>query len=260
MTLLAPEASLGDVSTATLERLVQGLQTGHLKPPVSRNTLIAFGVTLQLDALATVLSGHAKPACLAILLAVLDERVRTRPTPELVWTGPEGSQAQARDTAVVLRELFEGARKRVVLAGYSFRNAQSVLLPLQRAMVEHGVDVHFFVDIPQPQQHQADEEAYGHEQLAIFLKNNWPFETPPPILYCDRRALQTGRGASYCSLHAKCVTVDSRRAFVSSANFTLRGQDRNIETGVLIDDPQFAIQLDRQWMSLVESGFVLRSR
>lgn len=252
------QPSLADVSTSLLERLVQGLHSGHVKAPLSRSSLIAFGVAPQLDALSAVLSGHSKPACLAVLGAVLAERTRAkRPAPELVWTGPEGAQAQARDTAVVLRELFESARKRVVLAGYSFMNAESVLKPLQQVMVEHGVEAHFFVDVKQPERPQPDEEAYGNAQLKTFLDNNWPFNTAPPTLYCDRRALSPGKGAAYCSLHAKCVAVDSRRAFVSSANFTLRAQDRNIETGVLIDDPHFAQQLDRQWMSLVQGAFVL---
>ncbi len=253
------ESSIADVSTASLERLVNGLETGHLKTPVSRSSLIAFGVQSQLDALAAVLSGHSKPACLAIIRSVLAERAQhSRPAPELVWTGPEGLHAQARDTAVVLRELFESARKRVVLAGYSFKNAESVLKPLHTAMVAHGVEAHFFIDVKQPDRQPANEEAYGREQLDRFLEANWPFGTVQPTLYCDRRALRPGLGGAYCSLHAKCVAVDSRRAFISSANFTLRAHDRNIETGVLIDDPHFAQQLDRQWMSLVEGGFVLR--
>jgi phosphatidylserine/phosphatidylglycerophosphate/cardiolipin synthase-like enzyme len=252
-------ASISDVSTASLERLMNGIETGHLKTPVLRSSLIAFGIQSQLDVLIAVLSGHSKPSCLAIIRSVLAERAKhTRPAPELVWTGPEGVQAQARDTAVVLHELFESARKRVVLAGYSFNNAESVLKPLEQVMVEHGVEVHFFVDVEQPKQAPKDEEAYGQEQLARFLATNWPFDCAPPTLYCDRRALRPGYAGAYCSMHAKCVAVDSRRAFISSANFTLRAQDRNIETGVLIDDPNFAQQLDRQWMSLVQGGFVLR--
>ncbi len=62
---------------------------------------------------------------------VLAERERdARPAPELVWTGPEGAQTTARDTAVILRDLFESARHRVILAGYSFRDATEVLGPL----------------------------------------------------------------------------------------------------------------------------------
>lgn len=251
------EGTIADVATAGIERIQGGIVSGHLKTPLSKSSLVAFGVSNQLDVLSRLLSGHSKLACVAILQSVLDERNKAkRATPELVWTGPEGAQAQARDTAVVLKALFKSARKRVVLAGYSFWNAESVLKPLQEVMVEHGVDVRFFVDIPQPKKVQEDEEAYGEEQLKAFLKSNWPFSTTPPALYCDRRALRPGYGADFCSLHAKCVSVDSSRAFVSSANFTLAGQNRNIETGVLLDDPTFARQLDRQLMSLVEGNFV----
>lgn len=253
--------NVSDVGTASLERLLAGIRSGHLRAPISKSSLIGFGVQSQLEVLGALLSGHSKPACEAILQSVLDERsARTRPAPELVWTGPEGQQAQARDTAVVLRQLFEGARKRVVLAGYSFWNAEQVLRPLQKVMVEHGVQAHFFVDVKQPQSSPYDEEEYGQEKLREFLKASWPFDSAPPSLYCDRRALRPGAGADFCSLHAKCVSVDSTRAFVSSANFTLRAQNRNIETGVLLEDPDFARQLDRQLMSLVEGGFVLQAR
>lgn len=259
MSQSAADVSLARVSTASLERLVEGLEAGLVSAPISKNGLIAFGVKGQLDAVVSVLGGHSKAASLAVLRAVLSERSHVkRPAPELVWTGPEGASAQARDTAVVLRELFEGARKRVVLAGYSFKDAENVLRPLHEVMVQYGVETHFFVDIPQPSVQPLDEEAYGHAQLSAFIAANWPFPSRPPIVYCDRRALRPGWGASYCSLHAKCVAVDSRCAFISSANFTLRGQDRNIETGVLIRDATFATQLDRQWMSLTEGGFVLR--
>ena len=50
--------------------------------------------------------------------------------------------------------------------------------------------------------------------------------------------------------------VDERHALVTSANFTDRGQTRNIEAGVLIDDPGFAARLARQWRGLRDSGAV----
>lgn len=252
-------AGVVDVSSSSLERIRDALHAGSLRAPLSRSSLVAFGVRGQLDALVMALEGHSKEACLSILDAVLAERRRhTRPTPELVWTGPEGGRASARDTAVVLRDLFERSRKRVVLAGYSFGEAEHVLAPLHDVMIQHGVEAHFFVDVKQPDAAPVDPESYGRASLAQFLASSWPFGAPFPQLYCDRRALRPGRGAEYCSLHAKCVAVDGERAFVSSANFTARGQERNIEAGVLIHDAAFAAQLERQWMSLVEGGFCLR--
>lgn len=250
--------SIAEVPTTTLRALLDALERSILRTPVQREALLAYAAPTHIPFLQNVLGGHSRPACTAILRNVLEERSHhVRPTPELVWTGPESSKAQARDTSIVLRELFESARTRVILAGYSFRDAESVLAPLARAIEEHGVEAYFFVDVPQPERAEPDEEAYGRAQLTAFLEANWPFSSRPPRLYCDRRALKPGSAAGYSSLHAKCVSVDARWAFVSSANFTRRGQDRNIETGVLLDDPRFAQQLDRQWLTLIQSGFVL---
>jgi phosphatidylserine/phosphatidylglycerophosphate/cardiolipin synthase-like enzyme len=52
----------------------------------------------------------------------------------------------------------------------------------------------------------------------------------------------------FASLHAKCVVVDGRWVFVTSANFTDRGQTRNIEVGVLLDDERLAAVLEAQFV------------
>jgi phosphatidylserine/phosphatidylglycerophosphate/cardiolipin synthase-like enzyme len=114
----------------------------------------------------------------------------------------------------------------------------------------------FFVNVEQPTAVHDDEDAYGCAQLDLFLSENWPFGPPFPTLHCDRRALRPGRGREYCSLHAKCVSVDGERSFLSSANFTMRGHERNIEVGVLLHDATFASQLERQWLSLIDDGLV----
>ncbi len=59
-------------------------------------------------------------------------------------------------------------------------------------------------------------------------------------------------------MHAKCVSVDGKRALVSRANFTDRGHDRNIETGVLLHDKRFSDYLERQWLSLISEELVLK--
>lgn len=247
---------LAGVSTTSLERLRGGLTSGRLRAPLSRANLITFGIREQLEALAAALGGHAREACLSILDAVLAERERdTRPAPELVWTGPEDTQTTARDTAVILRDLFESARQRVILAGYSFRDPREVLGPLHRSMHEHGVQATFFIDV-QHVPHGHEPNAAIQHQLQAFIDANWPFGPPYPELYCDRRALRPG--PPWSSLHAKCVAVDGKRAYISSANFTSRGQERNIEAGALIHDATFAAQLERQWLGLVKAGLVVR--
>ncbi|MGH7506603.1 MAG: phospholipase D-like domain-containing protein [Longimicrobiales bacterium] len=58
------------------------------------------------------------------------------------------------------------------------------------------------------------------------------------------------------SLHAKCVVVDRSVAFISSANFTVAAQRRNIEIGTLIRSQPFADRLDSHFDALVASGLV----
>jgi phosphatidylserine/phosphatidylglycerophosphate/cardiolipin synthase-like enzyme len=245
-------ASLKEVSASALDRLRDAIAGGQLKTPIDRASLVGCGIRHQLDAIEAALGGHRSPACLAILEVTLAEREQRKPTPELVWTGPEEPGGMARDTAVVLRSLFERARESVILAGYSFDHASDVLAPLHGVMKDHAVQTSFFVNIPQVDDRATNASAHLDEHLGSFVAQNWPFGPPFPNLFYDRRSLLPG--PPYCSLHAKCVVVDGARAFVSSANFTQRGQERNIEVGVLIEDPSFASYLAGQWMGLVEAG------
>jgi phosphatidylserine/phosphatidylglycerophosphate/cardiolipin synthase-like enzyme len=214
---------------------------------------VGFGIRHQLEAIEHALAGHRTAACLSVLDVALAEREDRRPTPELVWTGPEAPAGTARDTAVVLRSLFEEAQESVLLAGYSFDHAEDVLTPLYGSMMKHQVRASFFVDIPQIERHAVADE-HVTRFFKTFLAESWPFDKPLPRLYYDKRALRPG--PPWCSLHAKCVVVDGAKAFVSSANFTQRGQERNIEVGVLIEDANFASYLAGQWLGLVETGMV----
>jgi phosphatidylserine/phosphatidylglycerophosphate/cardiolipin synthase-like enzyme len=247
-------ANLKDVSTSALMQLRDAIDDGHLKTPIDRAGLLSVGIRHQIDAIEQALAGHKSAACIAILDVALAERDQRLPTPELVWTGPEASSGTARDTAVVLRALFESARESVILAGYRFDHAQSVLAPLHSSMKHFNVQTSFFVDVPQVERSLEDPQIHLTTHLAGFSVANWPFGDPRPHIYYDKRALQPG--PPFCSLHAKCVVVDGARAFVSSANFTQRGQERNIEVGVLIENPGFASHLAGQWLGLVEAGIV----
>jgi len=246
-------ATLKHVSTTVLEQLRDAIAGGALKPPLDRAALVGFGVRHQLEAIEFALSGHKSAACLAVLDVALAEREDRKPTPELVWTGPEAPAGTARDTAVVLRELFEGARESVILGGYSFKYAGDVLAPLHVSMRERAVDARFFVHVPQVEAGDAPE-AHLDVHLGGFLAESWPFGDPRPRIYYDKRSLVPG--PPYSSMHAKCVVVDGARAFVSSANFTQRAQERNIEVGVLIEDASFATFLAGQWLRLIETGLV----
>jgi phosphatidylserine/phosphatidylglycerophosphate/cardiolipin synthase-like enzyme len=50
------------------------------------------------------------------------------------------------------------------------------------------------------------------------------------------------------------VVIDKRIALLGSANFTDRGQSRNVEVGAVIEDEAFARALASQWWSAVSAG------
>ena len=54
------------------------------------------------------------------------------------------------------------------------------------------------------------------------------------------------------------VVIDEAIAFVTSANFTMAAQARNLEAGVLVRSPSFALALIAQFESLVTAGGLCR--
>ena len=91
--------------------------------------------------------------------------------------------------------------------------------------------------------------------VALFLRMMWPFGEPRPAVYFDPRTAERYSGVS---MHAKCVVIDHEYTLITSANFTSRGQTRNVEAGVAIEDRAFAASLERQWANLVDAGVVAR--
>ena len=53
---------------------------------------------------------------------------------------------------------------------------------------------------------------------------------------------------------AKLVVVDEERVFVTSANFTRRAQERNIEAGIALDDHKFGRRLTGPFREAVSAG------
>jgi len=240
---------LVDFGAADLEGLLRAIEQHRLPHPLTEAALLAEGWG-HLTAALQPFQALERAALAALLRAVLAER-RHRPVPrvDLVWTGPEARGATARDTAVVVRELFSHARESVLLGGFAFDHGEDLLAPLHAAMTEYGVEALFFLNLD-----RGDDPTRA---IDTFLVKNWPFGKPHPAIYYDPR---THSPDSLASLHAKCLVVDRRHALVTSANFTDRGHSRNIEAGVLIDDSAFATQLERQWRGLIQAGLVKRYR
>ncbi|MCZ2157101.1 MAG: phospholipase D-like domain-containing protein [Bryobacterales bacterium] len=78
-----------------------------------------------------------------------------------------------------------------------------------------------------------------------------------PEIYFDPRSLDTD-SKRRAVLHAKCIVIDGRTSFVSSANFTEAAQERNIEVGVLIRSEVVASRLIGFFTALISSGATKR--
>jgi phosphatidylserine/phosphatidylglycerophosphate/cardiolipin synthase-like enzyme len=242
-----------ELSDQELNALRRALARDLVAGPIEAASLAGGGLA-HLGPRLGPLAGLEPSAARALVDAVLAERsTRAGAVVDLVWTGPESTSGSARDTATVVRELFTHARTSVLVAGYSFDHGTEIFETLHRAMAAHAVEVTLFLEIPRASS-EKNIETHVATWVSGFLRDNWRFPTSPTIYYDPR----TVNPNLFASLHAKCIVVDERKSLVTSANFTDRGQTRNVEVGALIDDASFARSLTRQWGLGVSAGMFVR--
>src|SRR5690606_19973810 len=200
---------------------------------------------------------------LGVVRAVLAERRRAeQKVLELVWSGSDAGSSYTRYTKIVVPELIDQAHRRITIAGYSFDEGAGVFEKLHQAITSRKVDVRLFIDVhqlwerlrkrlakdkskrprldPVYQAKKASPRAFAEEVCSLFRDLHWPYEDAPLVIYFDPR---TAEDWSFASLHAKCLIVDDERVLITSANFTGRGQDRNIEVGIVVTDRGYASAL-----------------
>lgn len=243
---------LTSISDSELTRLLAAVESGDLLAPFTAAALASSGFGEHAKNLPWIADLDRASLCAVLKVALAERRRAPIESVELVWTGPEGPGSSARDTAVVLRELFTSAEQRVLVAGFSFDHGEEILRPLFERMRDRGVATTIFMNVPRAVI-GASAIKTARDAAERFLEDSWTFGAPLPELYY---APETVRSDSLSSIHAKCVVVDGARALVSSANFTDRGQTRNIEAGVRIVSPRFAFHLEAQWRRLISQGLM----
>lgn len=248
-------SGLNMLSLPDLKRLRGLVAEGRLTIPLTDGALRAAALGRFAEPLMIVLAGlGADGLCAALDVAIAERTYRPPPHLRLVWTGPEGAGATARETEALVSDLFKNARQEVLIAGFRFDHGVDIFAPLHRVMVDHGVRTTIFIDIDIPGESKTVQGAKGYAERAVsnFYRSNWPFVGARPDVYFDPRTALPG--PPWVSLHAKCIVVDAKLTFVTSANFTERGQERNIELGVLIEDGEFAVKVSEQWWGLIRGG------
>jgi phosphatidylserine/phosphatidylglycerophosphate/cardiolipin synthase-like enzyme len=257
--------------------LRSALDRGDLRAPLHETGLQANGFGHLVEALRPHLKLGPEGVRAIVEVVLAERRHHKAPGLTLVWTGEDPGISRSRHTRVVLPELFGRAREHVLMAGYAIDHGAELFGALHRGMADHGVTADFFVDVGQlaerlrqaargagqswplvsaPLAAAEGNVAWGRAVVEIFYRLMWPFGLPRPVVYFDPR---TADKQSAVSMHAKCMVIDHEYALITSANFTDRGQTRNIEAGVAIEDRTFATSLERQWHNLVDAEVVVRA-
>lgn len=251
---------------ATLADAVAG---GRLAPPFRRAEVARHVPEGEAGAVAKELAALAgdglAPRHLALLLRSLEaEKLAAQSVAdrvELVWSWGDHRAEPRRRTDVVVAELFRGAERRVLVASYGLERkedkAHRLFAPLARRMEERpDLQVRLCVNIGRRYDDGRPDAELVEEFATRFRQRLWPGGRLPEVFH-DPRALDVS-GTTRACLHAKCVVVDGERALVTSANFTEAAHARNIEAGLLVEDPRLAAALEDQLDQLIEHGALER--
>jgi phosphatidylserine/phosphatidylglycerophosphate/cardiolipin synthase-like enzyme len=251
------------VSDGDLREIALAIRSGRLAPPytaVALRRIVPGDVTTVAADLQSLSQSGFGAEQVAVALELLRADRWARPPVEdvleLVTTGPEVSGIANRDTSVVVRELFANARESVLVAGYAVYQGQRVFQALADRMVEvPGLKVRMFLDIQRGRGDTTAAPELIRRFAARFHSDQWPKDRPLPEVFFDPRSLETDPDRR-ASLHAKCVVVDGKDVFVSSANFTEAAQQRNVEIGLLIHSADVATRAIRYFDQLLSEGLL----
>jgi hypothetical protein len=255
------------LSDADLKALIAGLQSRRVAEPYSNLQLervvassIAPVIVAGLNQFASL--GFSSVQIIAVLELLEKDRSASRstePAIDLVTSGPEAPGISNRDTPVVVRELFAHAQESVLVVGYAIYQGHRVFEALAKRMEElPDLDVKFFLNISRPDGDDTASDILVARYAQRFKDKQWPNGCRLPKVYYDPRSVADEEPVR-SSLHAKCVVVDAERVFVSSANFTEAGQQRNIEVGLNIRSKWLAERLSRHFTLLHEHGLAVRA-
>lgn len=254
------------LASEELRQLAGALESGRLSLPYSTIALqrfvsqaIAHGVATKLTELSELgCSTRAMAQTLEMLATAIEGRPQLEEVVDLVVTGPDEVAHRPRPTSVVVGDPFREAQESVIIAGYAVRQGQKVFKDLADKMVKRPtLTVRLYLNVQRTNGDTSKPEEILRRFSHSFRSSQWPPERPMPEVYYDPRGVELDRSKA-ASLHAKCVIVDARRLFISSANFTEAAQQRNIEVGVVLTSRVLAEKLTDFFEKAVQGGILKR--
>jgi phosphatidylserine/phosphatidylglycerophosphate/cardiolipin synthase-like enzyme len=242
---------LSNLTNGELRQLAAELSAGRLAPPYDPLMLSRWLNSAQTTALASQLSIYDEqglaPRHIALLcMAVLEDRSRRvgiKEFVDLVATSPLDVPDACRDTSAVVQSLFAAAEQSVDVVGYAIYQGREVFRVLADRMQEvPALRVRMFLNVVRPTGDTSAAREIVRRFAQRFVDRDWPAGKQLPELFYDPRAVDADPSRR-ASLHAKVVVVDDCRCFISSANFTEAGHQRNIEIGVRLESDHLAREL-----------------
>lgn len=154
----------------------------------------------------------------------------------LVATVPPSFSVRAKSTKNTVETMIRGAKKSVLITGYSLSEYFTDLVDILIEKSMKGVYIKFFVNNIEKQ-----------NNFNKLCRNRGKF------LHIYN---YQGTNDSMASLHAKVISVDGQQTLITSANLSYHGQEGNIEIGTLVKSKEFAKQIDDIFTHLIFTKIV----
>lgn len=220
--LLPPAVALKVASSLEIDgRLTKALDKLPASSPAADPLKVGFQA-VGAAALASVLRGFAAAAGA--------NGTDLRP----VWSGPT-FDGDGDHTTSAIAHLIDDAKYDVFASTFSATPDSEFVKAMWRA-IARGVRTTLLVDSK-----IKDGQTAEMLQQKLTGARFWTYVHPD---------------GGYSAQHSKVVIVDSRSAFVTSANLSTAGAERNLEAGVIIHDAALASRMRQRFTKLWEHGAV----
>ncbi|WP_296179655.1 phospholipase D-like domain-containing protein [uncultured Mobiluncus sp.] len=167
------------------------------------------------------------------------ETIRTAMTREatdkvsLVVTAPPSFRINAKPTMAVVQSMLEGAKRNILITGYSLSSYFSGLIDTIIDKSQGEVFVEFFINNIEKQTEADKLLRYKGQFLKLYDYGN--------------------EDDKMSALHAKVISVDMKHTLITSANLSYHGQQGNIEFGTLIESECMAKRLYEVMAQLISN-------
>jgi phosphatidylserine/phosphatidylglycerophosphate/cardiolipin synthase-like enzyme len=241
------------------DRLAGALDSGLLAPPRSPASVRAvLGIREDTGAIVQALGDLEGMGIVgrgaAVWIRMLDRMAAQRPSPDLVWSGPEVHGLNARKSGQVYQELLGSAERTIWASTFAFFDGPKAFEVMARRMDEMpALRVALLLNIQRRRGDATAADQLVRRFADRFWKLDWPGIARPDVFY-DPRSLEVDGPTGV--LHAKAVVADEESVFITSANLTEAALERNIELGLLLRDRALAASVVSHFRGLIEGGLL----